>query len=146
MRLEIIIVVEYFSPGRSKLTKMRRLYRKVGAGMNLRSGLLFMLVTMMCACTAMEKKDWAVAGGSKADGTVILGIDVPPKMGVSETIVEWDAAQANSEADRRCRNWGYAGAEAFNDKLPVQVTCRPQGISPCWSKTYRIAYQCVDKK
>jgi hypothetical protein len=50
--------------------------------------------------------DWAAVGGSKADGTVVLGIDVPPKIGVSETIVQWDAAKANSEADRRCRNWG----------------------------------------
>jgi hypothetical protein len=114
--------------------------------MNPRSGLLIALSTMIFACTTTENMDWTAVGGSKADGTVVLGIDVPPKIGVSETIVQWDAAKANSEADRRCRNWGYAGAEAFNGKLPVQVICHPQGMSPCWSKTYRINYQCLDKK
>lgn len=114
--------------------------------MNHRTGLLIVLTVMMTACATTETRDWAGVGGSKADGTVILGIDVPPKMGVSETIVQWDVTQANAEADRRCKNWGYGGAEAFNDKLPVQMICHPQGFSPCWSKTYRIAYQCVDKK
>src|SRR5260370_33809960 len=85
---------------------------KGGPLMNPRSGLLIALATMIVACTNTETMDWAAVGGSKADGTVVLGIDVPPKIGVSETIVQWDAAKANSEADRRCRNWGYAGAEA----------------------------------
>lgn len=87
--------------------------------------------------------NWVGVGGSKADGTVVLGIDVPPKMGVRETNVEWDIQQANAEANRRCQNWGYAGAEMFRETLPVHMVCHPQGISPCWSKTYRISYQCI---
>ncbi len=97
------------------------------------------------ACTTMEHRKWFGVGGSKADGVVILGIDVPPKMGVRETEVQYDKEQANTEADRRCRNWGYSGAETFRDDFPVHVVCHPQGISPCWSKTYRITYQCLDK-
>ncbi|MBV5350457.1 hypothetical protein JZU71_04865 [bacterium] len=89
---------------------------------------------------------WLGAGGSKADAVVTLGIEVPPKMGVTETIVKWDIQQANDEATRRCRNWGFADAETFREPLPVTVVCHPQGISPCWSKTYRITYQCIDKK
>ena len=114
--------------------------------MKTRSGLLIALSTMLFACANTEKLEWAAVGGSKADGTVILGIDVPAIVGVRETTVEWDPAQANSETDRRCRNWGYSGAEAFRGKLPVQKTCYAQGISPCWSKSYRINYQCLDKK
>ena len=107
--------------------------------------LIFLFAAAVSSCTTTAQMRWGSVGGSKADGTVILGIDVPPKMGVRETIVEWDTQQANAEANRRCKNWGYAGAEVFNDDFPVQVICRPQGISPCWSKTYRITYQCIDK-
>lgn len=109
--------------------------------MKLRNGLLIALSTTIFACTSAEQMEWISVGGSKAGGTVVLGIDVPPKMGISETIVKWDPEQPNREANKRCQSWGYAGAEAFGEKLPVQVTCHPQGISPCWSKTMRINYQ-----
>ena len=101
---------------------------------------------LLCSCTAYEKKKWVGVGGSKSDGVVILGIEVPPKMGVRETEIEYDTEQANTEADRRCKNWGYAGAEIFQSEFPVLVVCHPQGISPCWSKSYRVNYQCLDKK
>ena len=48
-----------------------------------------------------------------ADGVVVLGIEIPPKMGIAETTVEYAIEQANSEAERRCKNWGYAGGEIF---------------------------------
>ncbi|BCB27036.1 hypothetical protein SKTS_19220 [Sulfurimicrobium lacus] len=105
--------------------------------------LLNLLAVIMAACTTVETMKWVGVGGSKADGTVIMGIDVPPKMGIRETEVQWDGKQANAEANRRCQNWGYSNAEIFNDSFPVQVICYPQGISPCWSKAYRITYQCI---
>ena len=105
---------------------------------------LFVVLITLSACTVTEKMTWATVGGSKADGNVILGIDVPPKMGISETEVIWDIQQANAEADTRCKNWGYAGAKAFNEQFPITKICHPQGMSPCWSKTYRIMYQCID--
>lgn len=105
-----------------------------------------LLAALLSACTTMESAKWVGVGGSKADGTVILGIDVPAKMGVRETEIRWDVQQANAEADRRCRNWGYASAEVFNETLPVQLTCYAQGISPCWSKSYRVMYQCIGDK
>lgn len=114
--------------------------------MNKKYAAALFVLTLLSACTAMDHMRWVGVGGSKADGVVILGFDVPPKMGVFETEVTYDAEQANAEADRRCRNWGYAGAEMFSDDFPVQVICHPEGVSPCWSKTYRIQYQCLDEK
>ncbi|MCW5734041.1 MAG: hypothetical protein KIS73_07945 [Enhydrobacter sp.] len=114
-------------------------------GMKARITLLIALATAAVACTRSEALQWAVVGGSKSDGNVVLGIDVPARVGFTETHVQWDESQANAEADKRCRAYGYPGAERF-DKLPVQVTCHAQGISPCWSKTYRLNYQCNDKR
>ena len=98
------------------------------------------------ACTTTEKIEWTSRGGSKSDGNVILGIDVPAQMGLRETIVKWDAKQANELATKGCRNWGYVGAERFSEPLPAQLTCHGYGISPCWSKTYRITYQCISAR
>ena len=105
------------------------------------------LSVLVAACTTTEKMDWVARGGSKADGNVSLGIDVPPKMGIRETNVQWDINQANAEANRRCQNCGYSSADIYRDnQFPVLKTCYPQGISPCWSKSYKIDYQCIDKK
>lgn len=112
----------------------------------MKSTLFVVVVAAVCGCTAPAHMKWIGVGGSKADGNVILGIDVQPKMWVSETIVTWDADQANAEAARRCKGWGYADAEIFRESLPVQVICHPQGMSPCWSKTYRVAYQCIGEQ
>jgi len=96
-----------------------------------------------CA-TPTERANWVMVAGSKADGNVTLGIDVPAKFGVIETHVEWNINQANTEADRRCKNWGYVGAEMYREgQFPILKTCHAQGISPCWSKTYRVQYQCL---
>ena len=102
------------------------------------------LPSLIGACTATEHMMWGGVGGSKADGMVVLGFEVPPKIGISETSVLYDIEQANAEADRRCRNWGYSGAEVFRSDFPVIKICHPQGLSPCWSKTYRVSYQCLD--
>lgn len=98
----------------------------------------------LSACTTTEQMDWVMVGGGKADGSVILGIDVPAKMGITETNIEYNIDQANAEADRRCKNWGYSGSDMYKKgQFPILKTCIAQGISPCWSKTYRIQYQCV---
>lgn len=109
---------------------------------------IIILTALVSACSTTEKREWIGIGGSKADGTVVLGIDLPAKFGVTEPSATWDTQQANGEAERRCKNWGYAGAELFGDKLPVQVICQqmPGGISPCGQKTYRVLYQCLDKQ
>jgi len=101
----------------------------------------------LTTCTTTANMNWVMVNGSKADGTVTLGIDVAPVVGITETNVTWDPNQANSEANRRCQNWGYSGADIYRDgALPVLKTCYPQGISPCWSKSYRVQYQCIGSK
>jgi hypothetical protein len=103
---------------------------------------------LIVSCTTTENKRWQTIGGSKADGTIILGIDLPAKFGVSEPSATWDIDQANSEADHKCKNWGYAGSEMFGTDFPVQVVCMqiPGGISPCGQKSYRLMYQCLSKQ
>ena len=108
---------------------------------------VFSALTLAGCAAPMERADWVMVGGSKADGNVTLGIDVPAKYGVTETPVEWDIAQANAEADRRCKNWGYRGADMYREgQFPILKTCHGQGVSPCWSKTYRVQYQCLSPK
>lgn len=116
--------------------------------MRLSKILPIVLLAALAGCvTAPEHADWVMVGGSKADGRVTLGIDVPAKWGYSETTTTWDISQANAEADRRCKNWGYTGADMYRDgQFPILKTCHAQGISPCWSKTYRVEYQCVGGK
>lgn len=108
---------------------------------------LGVIVGALAGCVApMERADWVMVGGSKADGAVTLGIDVPAKWGYSETPVQWDVDQANAEADRRCKNWGYTSADMYRGgQFPILKACQAQGASPCWSKTYRIQYQCIKK-
>jgi hypothetical protein len=115
-------------------------------GMKARVTLLMALAILAVACTRTEALEWSVVGGSKSDGNVVLGIDVPARLGFTETRVEWEIEQANAAADQRCRTYGYPGAERFTGKLPVQMSCFSQGISPCYSKAYRINYQCLDKR
>ena len=105
--------------------------------------LIILCTALTSACSTMKMASWSGVGGSKADGMVVLGIDVPGKNRVSETKIRWDVKQANAEAARRCRNWGYSNAEVFRESFPVQITCHPNGGSPCWSKTYRVTYQCI---
>ncbi len=59
-----------------------------------------------------------------ADGVVVPGIEIPPKISIAETTVEYAIEQANSEADRRRKNWGYAGGEIFRNDFPVLVVCQ----------------------
>lgn len=106
---------------------------------------LFAVIVSGCATT--EKREWVGLGGGKADGTIILGIDLPAKFGVTEPSAIWEFQQANEEADRQCKYYGYSGAKLFEEKLPVQEICSrmPGGISPCGEKAYRITYQCLGK-
>lgn len=116
--------------------------------MKMPNKLLIALCAILSGCaTPTERFDWVMVGGSKADGNVTLGIDVPPKMWVTETLVEYDLVQANAEAEQGCKNWGYAGAKMYGEgQFPITIVCHPQGVSPCWSKTYRVYYQCTGDK
>lgn len=92
--------------------------------------IIIVLATLLVlpACTTVESARWIGVGGSKADGNVVLGIDVPPKMWIRETEIKWDIDQANKEADRRCQNLGYTGSEMFREDFPVLVENLPDQL------------------
>lgn len=75
-------------------------------------------------------------GGSKGDGTVILGANLD-----EFDSVNWDGAQA--KATKRCQAWGYSGAEAFEG---IRERCiEPSGLfSGCARKEVSRTYQCLD--
>ena len=74
-------------------------------------------------------------GGSKADGTVVMGVTV------SEfDEVDWEGA--NHTALERCRAWGFVGARAFSG---VRERCVVAGgWSGCARKELFRTYQCLD--
>ncbi|MDR2800409.1 MAG: hypothetical protein LBB52_03975 [Desulfovibrio sp.] len=99
-------------------------------------GLLFVLG----GCAATPRADWVMIDGSKADGTVLLGVDVPPMFGVYVGAIEHDINQANREADRRCKNWGYTGAEMYREgQYPIRVLYYQMSVAG-----YRLQYQCTN--
>ena len=74
-------------------------------------------------------------GGSKGDGTVILGVNVD-----EFDRMNWDGAQA--KATKRCKAWGYSGAEPFEGFRERCIT--PGGWSGCAEKEVSRTYQCLD--
>ena len=74
-------------------------------------------------------------GGSKGDGTVIIGANV----GEFDR-VNWDGAQA--KAMKRCTAWGFRGTEASDGIRERCIT--PGGWSGCAEKEVSRTYQCLD--
>ena len=105
-----------------------------------KSILVLLAVTLtMGGCSAKPRADWVMVGGSKADGAVVMGVDVPPMFGVYVGSIDHDINQANNEADRRCKNWGYSGAEMYREgQYPIQVLYYQLSVAG-----YRLRYQCT---
>jgi len=68
----------------------------------------YLLLALLVLGGCSTPKHWSATGGSRSDATVTLSYEVSefekPVMSASEAI---------SLAKRRCRSWGYSGAEAF---------------------------------
>ena len=65
-------------------------------------------------------------GGSKGDGTVILGANVD-----EFDRVNWDGAQ--SKARKRCTAWGYRDTEAFAGRRHLPLSdCAGEGTGEKW--------------
>ena len=104
------------------MTKLARKFGLVGV-----ASLLF-----GCAGTTQIPFD---LGGSKADGTVVMGVNV----GEFDE-VDWGSAAGT--ALERCRAWGYSNAEAFSG---VRERCiNPGGWTGCAKKEISRTYQCLD--
>ena len=100
------------------------------------AGLITMIALSGCAVTAVD------LGGSKSDGTVIVGANV----GEFES-VDWSGTQAR--AKRRCIAWGYRDADAFEG---IRTRCVAHagfvsgfyGTSGCAEWEVSRTFQCIE--
>lgn len=100
------------------------------------AGLITVIALSGCAVTAVD------LGGSKSDGTVIVGANV----GEFES-VDWSGTQAR--AKRRCIAWGYRDADAFEG---IRTRCVAHagfvsgsyGTSGCAEWEVSRTFQCID--
>lgn len=92
-----------------------------------------LIALALSACEV--SKDAVPIGGSRADGTVVLGYTVAeleiPK-------VDWAVAQKN--ADKRCQAWGYKRSEAFEGEMR---NCVSFGYGGCSMFQVQKTYQCL---
>ena len=96
---------------------------------------------VLCALVAIlvsgcgSTKDPFDLGGSKGDGTVIVGAN----LGEFDKI-NW--AGALEKARRRCRAWGYGDSEPFEG---IRERCvSPGGWTGCARTEVSRTYQCID--
>ena len=94
--------------------------------------LMIGILTALTGCAV--KKSYGTRGGSKADGTVKMsytygGFEVP-------TV---DESQALESAIRRCKGWGYSGAESFDF---VDKKCQSMGQYGCDRWLVTKEFQC----
>lgn len=93
-----------------------------------------LLAVGLTACAT--PKQWAAAGGSRADGVVRLVFNYG---GFEKPVV--DEAQAVATAAGKCRVWGYTGAEAFGAAL---YECKARGgLGTCTATQVTKEYQCT---
>lgn len=85
------------------------------------------------------KKDMVPMGGSKADGTVRMGYTV----GQFEKPVV-DLNQAADLAAKKCKTWGYEGAEAFGGQ--TRQCGQTDGWGSCILANVSVEYQCTGGK
>lgn len=94
--------------------------------------ILFAVALSGCAV----HKDWTPIGGSKADGVVRLSYQVAD---MEKPIL--DESQAVMLATKRCKSWGYSGAEAFGGTTSQCNTSG--GLSGCNLRQVTKEYQCT---
>lgn len=95
----------------------------------------FLLLLSGCSAT---KKDMIPMGGSKADGTVRMGYDY----GMFES-PKVDILQAETLAAKKCKTWGYDGAEAFGGQNSI---CAQPGPYGCEKTNVSVEFQCIGGK
>lgn len=82
------------------------------------------------------QKEMFVTGASRADGTITLSYESNEFQSVSV-----DVSKANEMAEKRCKAWGYSGAESFGSEQTQCLTRR--GFGNCGSRRVSVAYQCI---
>lgn len=91
-------------------------------------------IAFLAGCST--HRELLVTGGSRADGIVELGYERNEFQRVS-----FDAEAAESIAAKRCRGWGYHGAESFGTEKSTCTSRR--GFGNCGSRQVVIQYQCL---
>lgn len=92
---------------------------------------IFAIMAAGCA----TQKQWSATGGSRADGTIKLSYEQ------SELEkAQLDENQAISLASKRCKTWGYNGAEAFGGT--TRQCSQTGGFSGCTLWRITKEYQC----
>ena len=94
---------------------------------------LFLLVLGLTGCGPPVKP--FDIGGSKADGTVVMGATIDLFSGP----VSWESA--HGDALRRCQAWGYSRVEPFSG---VRTRCIQHGMYGCDREEITRTYQCID--
>ncbi len=95
--------------------------------------LLVLLTLTLSGCTIVQRPLQPL-GGSKADGTVTLGLEFG---GFKQVQGDW--GQGQRAATRLCRGWGYSGAQRFNDGMQTCIRWNEFG---CVRTRVTVEYQC----
>ncbi|EPR6357278.1 YecR family lipoprotein, partial [Proteus mirabilis] len=103
---------------------------------------LFIICFSIILSGCSVKKEIVPIGGSKADGTVRMGYTYGDKFGAFEVPVV-DIERANELATKKCKTWGYEGAEAFGGKTE---NCGMSNGFACTRMNVAIEYQCIGGK
>jgi len=80
-------------------------------------------------------KDYAATGGSKADGVINLSYEFS---NLEMPVV--DKNQGKMQAEKRCIDWGYAGAKQFDETVSYCINPSNAGCQ-LWRTT--LMYQCT---
>ena len=101
--------------------------------MKKRNTVLLISITAILTSCAVVKKDYSLFEGDKGSGVVTLSYEYS-----TYERIQTDPEQARKEAIRRCKNWGYKGAEIFGKEEEERIT---KGFV----ETYRVTqeYQCT---
>ena len=95
------------------------------------AGLLLCVVMLYGCGKSVRPFD---VGGSKADGTVIMGASIG---GFDK--IDWSGA--DDIALTRCKAWGYSEVEAFTG---TQTQCTYMGAYGCVQSDVTRSFQCID--
>ena len=96
--------------------------------------LAIFVLSLLSGC-ATTRKHWQLVDGSKSDGVVELSF----QYGVFEKV---EIDNGNHTAARRCRGWGYSGAESFGGEYRECNSYSTDGS--CWGYKVTKKYQCLE--
>lgn len=93
------------------------------------------LVLSGCSFNPVQKTMYPI-GGSKSDGTVKMAYEIR-----EFERIEVNERQGARDAAKKCRAWGYEGAEAFGGSM--SKCTNPGGYTGCVRTEVVVEYQCL---